>query len=160
MKMLILIALILMSCSFSCFNNKEKILNRIETKSIPEIELSDDFQNYWNDFREAVINSDSMKLLTMTSFPLKSHGVSDNDPRILISNNNFYYYFKICLNEDTGMSINSESNLDFIKKTDKIIDYKFYTKNIDWQRINAMEFQKIKNSWKLTLIYFNTADYK
>ncbi|MBK9391139.1 MAG: hypothetical protein IPN68_13460 [Bacteroidetes bacterium] len=160
MRKIILIAIILISCSFACFNNKEKQTNKVDSKSILEIELSDIFQTYWKDFREAVINSDSLKLLTLTNFPLKSHGVMDSDPQILINSKNFYYYFQICLNEETGMSINFETNLDFIKKIDKITDYKFYTKNREWQRINQMEFQKINNYWRLTLIYFDTADYK
>jgi hypothetical protein len=48
----------------------------------------------------------------------------DSDPQFLINKKNFYYFFNICLNEDTGMSLNSETNLDFIKKTDKISEYK------------------------------------
>jgi hypothetical protein len=120
---------------------------------------SDDFQNYWNDFRKAVINSDSLNLKDLTNFPLKTHGFLDQDPQFHIKKEKFYYFFKVCLNSSTGMSSEPETNLDLIKRTIKLEKGLYYTRVKNWCRVSGFEFNKINNQWKLTLIYFNTVSY-
>jgi hypothetical protein len=125
-----------------------------------QVGTSDDFQNYWNDFRKAVINSDSLKLIELTNFPLKTHGFLDQDLQFLINKERFYYFFKVCLKMDTGWSIEPETNLALIKRTIKLEKGKYYTKVDDWCRVSAFSFNKINKQWKLTLIYINTANYE
>ena len=154
---LLLFALFTLSCN-NASKESQKTIDSF-TKSQDKIEKPDDFQSYWIEFREAIIKSDSLKLLELTEFPLNSHGVMDEDPQILINKDNFYYFLKVCLNEDTGMSISSETMLDYIIKTTTLEEGRLYSKVDDWCRVSSMEFKLINNKWKLTLIYFNTADY-
>jgi hypothetical protein len=121
---------------------------------------NDDFQSFWIDFRNAIISLDYIKLIEMTNFPLKCQGNRDNDPQFLIYQDRFYYFFKTCLNEDTGKAMDGETNLDFIKRTSRLEESEYYKKDENWRKVMAMEFQKINDNWKLTLIYFNTANYQ
>lgn len=122
--------------------------------------INDDFQSFWIDFRNAVITMDYVKLLGMTNFPLKSHGITDEDPQFLIYRDRFYNFFRTCLNEDTGLTTKGKSNLDFIARTTTLKEGTCYTKTENWCRVGAMEFRKINDSWKLTRIYFNTASFQ
>ena len=124
------------------------------SKNLTQMVTNDDFQSFWIDFRNAIISLDYIKLIEMTNFPLKSHGIRDEDPQFLIYQDKFYYFLKVCLNEDTGMTIDGESNLDFIKRTSTLMEGKYFTESGNWCRVAAMEFQRINNSWKVTRIYF------
>ena len=121
---------------------------------------NDDFQSFWIDFRNAIISLDYVKLIEMTNFPLKCHGNRDIDPQFLIYEDRFYYFFKTCLNEDSGKTMGGETNLDIIKRISILEEGIYYTKSENWCRVTAMEFQKINDSWKLTMINFKTANYK
>jgi hypothetical protein len=157
------IKLLLVLLALSCMNatrNQGKSNNPDNSKNQAHMIAKDDFQSFWIDFRKAIISLDYIKLMEMTSFPLKSHGKRDVDPQILIYKDRFYYFFKTCLNEDTGRAMDGETNLDFIKRTFKLEEGEYYTKDENWRKVMAMEFQKINDRWKLTLIYFNTANYK
>jgi hypothetical protein len=50
----------------------------------------------------------------------------------------------------------NETNLDYIKRTNRLIDDRYFTLQDNWCRVSALEFEKIKEDWKLTLIYFDT----
>lgn len=130
------------------------------SKNQAQMITNDDIQSFWVEFRNAIISLDYIKLMGMTNFPLKCHGKRDVDPQFLIYKDRFYYFFKTCLNEDTGRTMDGETNLDFIKRTSKLVEGEFYIRDENWCRVMAMEFQKINDNWKLTLIYFNTANYK
>jgi hypothetical protein len=148
--------------ALSCINatkNQGKPNIPDNSKNQAQMITDDDFQSFWIDFRNAIISLDYIKLKEMTNFPLKSHGKRDIDPQFLIYQDKFYYFFKTCLNEDTGMTMNGETNLDFIKRTSILEVGKYYTKDENWCRVTTMEFQRIIDNWKLTLIYFNTANY-
>jgi hypothetical protein len=155
----LLLVLLALSC-ITATKNQGKSNISDNSKNQAQMITNDDFQSFWIDFRNAIISLDYIKLMEMTSFPLKSHGKRDVDPQFLIYEDRFYYFFKTCLNEDTGRTTDGETNLDFIKRTSKLEEGKYYTKDENWCRVMAMEFQKINDSWKLTLIYFSTANYK
>jgi len=155
-----LITLILIFILNACSTNQEnngRILNTVtsyadNSKTIAE----EDFQLFWNAFRQAILDNDSVRLVKMTNFPLKSHGNLDDDPQPLIAKGKFYQFLQKCLNEQTGMTPNNETNLDYIKRTINLVDDRYYTHQTDWCRVSSFEFQKIENNWKLTLIYFDT----
>jgi hypothetical protein len=155
-KLLILIALF---CMISA-NNKSLPDVSDNSQNQTQMIIKDDFQSFWVEFRDAIISMDYIKLIEMTNFPLKSHGKRDSDPQFFIFQDRFYYFFRTCLNEDTGKTMDGETNLDFIKRTSKLEEGEYYTKDENWCKVMAMEFKKINDSWKLTLIYFNTANYK
>ena len=155
-----LITLILIFILNACSTNQEnngRILNSAtshadNSKTIVE----EDFQLFWNAFRQAILDNDSVRLVEMTNFPLKSHGILDGDPQPLITKVNYNYFLHKCLNEQTGMTTNNETNLDYIKMTNNLADDRYNTIETDWCRVTSFEFQKIEHNWKLTLIYFDT----
>jgi hypothetical protein len=130
------------------------------SKNQTQMMTKDDFPSFWVEFRDAIISKDYIKLMGMTNFPLKSHGKRDSDPQFLIYQERFYYFLRTCLNEDTGQAMDGETNLDFIKRTSRLEESEYYKKDENWRKVMAMEFQKINDNWKLTLIYFDTANYK
>jgi hypothetical protein len=154
--LLVLIALFYINAT----KNQGKSIITDNSKNLAQMVTNEDFQSFWIDFRGAIISLDYIKLIEMTNFPLKSHGKMDGDPQFLIYKDRFYYFLKVCLNEDTGRTMDGETNLDFIKKTSKLEEGVYFTKSENWCRVAAMEFQKINNSWKLTRIYFDTTHYK
>ena len=159
-KTIFLISLFLALSCINATKNKGKSNIPDNSKNQAQMIPDDDFQSFWIDFRNAIISLDYIKLMEMTNFPLKSHGKRDEDPQFLIYKDRFYYFLKVCLNEDTGRTIDGETNLDFIKRTSKLEEGIYFTKLENWCRVAAMEFQRINNSWKLTRIYFDTTNYK
>lgn len=161
MKKIISLLLVLIALFYiKATKNHGKSIVTDNSKNLVQMVINEEFQSFWFDFRGAIISLDYIKLIEMTNFPLESHGKRDEDPQFLIYKDRFYYFLKICLNEDTGMTMDGETNLDFIKRTSKLEEGIYFTKLEDWSRVTAMEFQKINNSWKLTRIYFNTTNYK
>jgi len=157
------IYLLLILLSLSCINatkNQEKSTITDNSKNLDQMVTNDDFQSFWIEFRNAIISLDYIKLIELTNFPLQCHGKSDEDPQFLIYKDRFYYFLKVCLNENIDLTLDGETNLDFIKRTSILVEGKYFTKLESWCRVTAMEFQRINNSWKLTRIYFNTADFK
>jgi len=159
-KTIYLLLILLTISSINATRNQGKSTITDNSKNLVQMVTNDDFQSFWIDFRNAIISLDYIKLLELTNFPLKSHGIRDEDPQFLINKARFYYFLKVCLNEDTGITTDGETNLDFIKRTSILVEGKYFTKSENWCRVAAMEFQRINNSWKLTRIYFNTAQYK
>ena len=154
--LLVLIALFYINS----IKNQGKSIITDNSKNLVQMVTNEDFQSFWIDFRGAIISLDYIKLIEMTNFPLKSHGKSDADPQFLIYKDRFYYFLKVCLNENIDLTLDGETNLDFIKRTSILVEGKYFTKLGNWSRVTDMEFQRINNSWKLTRIYFNTADFK
>jgi len=157
------IYLLLILLSLSCINatkNQEKSTITDNSKNLDQMVTNDDFQSFWIEFRNAIISLDYIKLIELTNFPLKCHGKSDEDPQFLIYKDRFYYFLKVCLNENIDLTLDGETNLDFIKRTSILVEGKYFTKLENWSRVTAMEFQRINKNWKLTRIYFNTAYYK
>ena len=154
--LLVLIALFYINATI----NQGKSIIADNSKNLVQTVINEEFQSFWIDFRGAIISLDYIKLIELTNFPLQCHGKSDEDPQFLIYKDRFYYFLKVCLNEDTGRTIDGETNLDFIKRTSKLEEGIYFTKLENWCRVSAMEFQRINNSWKLTRIYFNTTNYK
>ena len=156
------IYLLLVLLALSCINatkNQGKSDISENTKNQAQMITNDDFQSFWVDFRKAIISLDYIKLMEMSNFPLKSHGNRDGDPQFLIYEDRFYYFLKVCLNEKTGLTNEGETNLDFINRTSKLEEGKYYLHSEYWCRVQAMEFQRIKGNWKLTLIYLDTIQH-
>lgn len=128
-----------------------------------------DFQMFWKEFRQAVLDADSIELLQMTVFPLKTHGHQDFDPRIDINKSDFYKVLKMGLNEgvsvefdSTGINGTSVTSFEMIKKTMRVKEDKEYLELVPggWYRVENMEFTRTDLGWKLELIYLDTRELK
>jgi hypothetical protein len=82
--------------------------------------------------------------------------VLDEDPNLIINQKTFYKYFNICLNEQTGLALHGETNFDYITKTMIVAPGRYCSIEKNWCRVSGFEFEKVKDQWKLTLIYFDT----
>lgn len=158
-KIYILTSLLILFCMTIAKNQVRSDISDNSKNQVQEI-TKDDFQSFWVGFRNAIISLDYIQLMEMTDFPLKCHGKKDVDPQFLAYRDRFYLFFKACLNEESGRTKDGETNLDFIKRTTKLEESQYFIKGENWCRVMAMEFRKIDNHWKLTLIYINTGNYK
>jgi hypothetical protein len=106
------------------------------------------FQKFWSDFREAVINNDTSKIISYTKLPIRTRGPQDSDPIIKYGRKRFIPVFKEFLERPTGINVNdlNERQIDLIRKTKTI--------TLDDYRIGDMEFECINGEWKLVLIYY------
>jgi hypothetical protein len=160
---------------FSCFilgctnqntnsdDSSEQDSNRllVEGKNQSELDKGiSEFKLFWDEFRKAVLESDSTKLIQMTHFPLKTHGDQDEDPQIDLTSDDFKKVFQIYLNRKTVYFNGTyERNLDYIKRT--VEEEKNSNPALEsWRRMGDMEFEKINGNWQLTLIYLDTNELK
>ncbi|MCL2130972.1 MAG: hypothetical protein FWH36_00735 [Lentimicrobiaceae bacterium] len=125
----------------------------------------DDFLPFWIEYREAVLEMDTNKLIKITNFPLTVKGYEDNDPVLKVSINDFFFIFDIFLNTGGGvLDINNlddlaMNNLDFIKRSLNAEHTLRYEQNSNYQRIGDQVFEKIEGKWILTLIYTDTKEW-
>lgn len=111
------------------------------------------FQEFWSDFRSAVLADDKNKILSMTKFPFKTRGVSDDDPVVSHDKASFIRILPRLLDQDTGISVEPETMRDLIKRTIKVPKDK--VNNDAWHRIGDICFENEKGIWSFTFAYFD-----
>ena len=130
--------------AFACQNRKHALNERAS--------LHRDIDVFWKDFKNAVINSDSVRLSQLVDFPLETRGVLDTDPIVKYEKGQFMRLFKAFLKQPTGINANlNETEFGLIKRTERL-------DSIQGTRLGGMEFNKVKGQWKLTLIYVFAMD--
>jgi hypothetical protein len=152
MKIIIYFILLLLCGNTNCVTKNEYYTrDKLHHKKAETSE----FQNFYSDFRKALIQNDSLALREMTNFPLEVWGFNDNDPKFKIDASQFMYFLNksisISVEEDqsTGKSINT---LDLFKMNDSVPFQSDYSS----QSIGMLEFKKVDEFWKLYLIYTDT----
>ncbi|MGR8931824.1 MAG: hypothetical protein ACU836_14400 [Gammaproteobacteria bacterium] len=118
---------------------------------------SDDLQQFWDQFRQAVENHDKNKVADMTQFPLETRGPMDSDPIIPVSRDRFLkevYDKAMAQFEDSvvvgGKRIEKSLRDTILQKTalearDRQGD--------DFAFFLSMQFKRIGGVWKLGRIY-------
>jgi hypothetical protein len=156
--------------------NNENTVSMSTKDSIVQVELANnyqtprDFQLFWKEFRQAVLDSDFDRLQQMTVFPLKTHGYQDFDPQIDIMTSDFYKALMMELNGEVTVQLDSidhtngtsVTSFEMIKKAVSIKEDKEYFELTQegWYRVGNMEFTRTDLGWKLELIYLDTNDLK
>jgi hypothetical protein len=112
----------------------------------------DDFFTFWKSFRNAVIDSDSNKIISMTKFPFQTRGPLDDDLIVKYNNRKFIHVFNAFLNQWNGRELNDTTEMDDIKKT--LTPNKNYIQK-DMARVGDLVFNKNAKGWKLVLAYLN-----
>jgi len=112
----------------------------------------EDFFTFWKGFRNAVINSDSSKIISMTKFPFQTRGPLDDDPIVTYNSGKFIHIFNAFLNQWNGQELNDTTELDDIKKT--VTPNKNDIQK-DLARVGDLVFNKNAKGWKLVLAYLN-----
>ena len=87
---------------------------------------------FWNNFKQAILEQDTLKLDSMIIYPLNVRGIYDDDPIIIINN-----------------------------KREIINIFNFFFKNSDFSdfknnKFDDIELKKMNKKWKIKLLYFNT----
>ena len=143
---LFLLLLFLQSCILNIPTKAQsKNLNHSNDKS---------FKVFWVEFREAVIKDDTAKLITLAHFPLKVHGNQDEDSIIYLSTNNFIACYKKFLLTSSFFENNRYiTNFEYITNNEIAERAFIFQETATWKRVGDLEFEKIKNQWRLTLFY-------
>lgn len=149
-----LIILIFIAYSCKSRNIYEKEILSSEKKETTEQENinktinDEEFQLFWTEFRNSVINSDYINLKNFVLFPLEVKGYIDAYPVIKCDVEDFEFvlnYFLILHDED---------RLNFIKECKDCI----FEPHKDAVCMVDMLFKKVNSEWKLTEIYTDTPD--
>jgi hypothetical protein len=115
-----------------------------------------DFQSFWGNFRQAVMNDDTAAIEAMVNFPLKTKGELDDDPVRAIGKPAFGPLLRASLKEDANLRGFSGSTLDFLRANPV-----FPKSDMDGggaQRIGSLVFQRQTTGWKLSMIYRSDGD--
>lgn len=152
---LLLIILIAYSCKNNNVNKKETQSNLqenvTEQENINITENDAEFQLFWTEFRNAVINSDYNSLQNKVNFPLEIEDYQDCFPIINSGTENFEFVF------NEYLILHHEAALNFIKECERV-NVKKDRKDKEFVRMEDMGFKKINSEWKLSLIYMDTRD--
>ena len=113
---------------------------------------SGSFNEFWKSFRQAVLSSDTIQIVTFTHFPFETRGPLDSDPTIRHNKQKFRHVFQAFLNQWDGMDLEGTTELESIKKT-TIINKKDIAD--EYTRVGNLVFKKTKDGWKLVFAYLN-----
>ena len=102
---------------------------------------SSNFISYWKVFRQAVLQSDSNKLISLTEFPLYARGSLDDDPQLEYSRKQFPRVFHFFLVEEYDLIKDTEMPKDEVVKNQI--------------SVGDMTFFLIDKKWKLNFLYLD-----
>lgn len=118
-------------------------------------EQTDVRQQFWTEFRQAVLANDNKKLVAMTQFPLEVHGVDDSQPVTRYKKEQFGTIFKKILDQPVitmeGDKIITNTTKSVINSTNTIT--KDHIMTGDSFRVDQMVFELKNKQWKLIRAY-------
>lgn len=112
--------------------------------------LPKNFESFWTEFRNAILDTDTNYLKKHTRFPLNVWGNLDMSPKYSIGEDLFNDIFTLFLN--TNHSVNK----DEIIKTVDANELPRYNPSATDQYVSDLYFEWINNEWKLTVLYMDT----
>jgi hypothetical protein len=107
-------------------------------------------QEFWSVFRGEVLAGDKKKIASMTKFPFKTRGVSDDDPIITHNRDSFIRMLDRLLKHDPGLRREPDTMRDLVERT--VIVPKKYIFG-DMFRIGDFCFEKTQGIWHFTKAY-------
>lgn len=113
----------------------------------------DDFPKFWLQFREYVLNFDTLNLFERMEFPILVFGYSDDDPVYVVQKENILWFWNIFLFGDG----NDNDNMEIVKSTldvTKIPWYYQYDQNE--HSVGYLDFIKYQEGWMLKRLYMDT----
>ena len=123
-----------------------------------------DFNVFWSDFREAVLNNNVSEMEKFTQFPLETRGPYDFNPVIKFDKSKFEKIMNLYLKEKIGTDVDfTETQLEYIrnhKNLDSLNAKQPVVQGGNWARVGDMQFKLINGSWKLTFVYLSGESYK
>ncbi len=97
------------------------------------------FSAFWDNFRAAILNQDTIKIIATTHFPFQTRGELDSDPVIEYSKDEFPFVLQTYLQQQEYTALNEQSEFELIKAT---TDVRKEQQTGDWVRIGDMEFKE------------------
>ena len=112
--------------------------------------LPKNFESFWTEFRNAILDTDTNYLKKHTRFPLNVWGNLDMSPKYSIGEDLFNDIFTLFLNTNHGV------NKDEIIKTVDANKLQKYKPSATDQYVSDLYFEWINNEWRLTVLYMDT----
>lgn len=111
------------------------------------------FDEFWKNFRTALLLEDYKKLESFISFPLKVRGPMDYDPTKKYSKNNYIKLLK------KYFALENAAALQQVKNKEQLTEQNYGNNTVDRKKIGEMrifdmEFYKIKGKWFLSFLYW------
>lgn len=173
---ILLLSFILVSCnSVPKTNNSdssEKKDSQIEHQSVKQENVSkqddkkdnvavnsSDINVFWSRFRTLSLNKDFKGMKNFVQFPLETRGPLDSDPIIKYSEDKFEEVMTAYFYGESGMEL-KETNLDYMKKHEKLDSTVLTVISKNEVRIGNMKFKLVNDSWKLAFLYLDENSYK
>lgn len=112
-------------------------------------------QQFWTEFRQAVISNDILKIEAVTQFPLEVRGVDDSQPVTRYKKEQFGSVLKKILNQPVitmeGDKIITNTTKSVINSTHTIT--KDHIMTGDSFRVDQLVFELKNNQWRLVRAY-------
>nr|NQU90705.1 hypothetical protein [Bacteroidota bacterium] len=121
---------------------------------------SDLFNMFWEEFRYAILNDDTVFIMEHTIFPLSITGPMDGDSIVKINRDQFETIFDAFLQQISGLNFQnySETELEYILRTPSVTvnHLNIFSKNCPNEKVmvGAMIFEYQINIWRLVLLSF------
>ncbi len=112
-------------------------------------------QQFWSEFREAVLAQNNQKLNEMTQFPLEVSGVDDSQPSVQYGKEQFEVVFNKILEQPViffeGDVVVTRTTKEIVHETTAIIQDHFMTK--ESFRVDQLVFELKDKQWRLVRAY-------
>jgi hypothetical protein len=110
------------------------------------------FQEFWQEFRAAVISDDVAKVASLTHFPFQTRGTLDEAPMLQHDRNWFMKMFPKMLQADPGLRMEPDTTRALIIRTDQITEK--HANGKDSWRVGDLVFKRLKGQWLFTMAYW------
>jgi len=118
----------------------------------PTYTCPDSAEKFWNEFRQAAINSDLPALTRMTQFPLPIYGTLGDNPIKTINQNDFKKILPELMTTDPGMSEKPSSMKIYIQDIETLPPMAC-NESGEQIRVGSWLFILKDNKWSLTRAY-------
>jgi hypothetical protein len=116
------------------------------------------FQNFWSDFRSAVISGDKERISSLTKFPFEVRGPNDSDPVIRHNRSSFMKIYDRLLTQQVysfdGAQVNPKPMREIIESKTRIAKSDILAE--DFVRIEKFTFAKVKDRWLFIRAYIES----
>ena len=117
---------------------------------------TDDIQQFWTEFRSAILSNDKEKVASLTKFPFEVKGPEDSDPVVYYDKKGFLNILDKILNQPVyqmnGANLNKTTMGEIVKNKTDVSDFDLLSD--DSARVEMFTFIKENNEWLFNRAYF------
>jgi hypothetical protein len=149
--------LLTFACNNNQFNKKIGLRNSFTSQIKKGKSAKNEFQEFWDTFRRAVIDNDYSKIKSLTIFPLETRGEMDSDPIVKYDEKEFEKVIRAYLLQETYL-LNEEGSITQLEEIKRTITPETSHTSENEVRIGNLVFEKRDEEWKLVFAYLNIRD--